>query len=80
MIKIILKTNVNIQKKIILQMSTITRHKLEDHEKYLKKDLFFTENKWPQFNLLFKDIKKLSKKIPLKSKVVFRKKFTLWWL
>ncbi len=59
-------------------MSTISRQKLEDHEKYLKKDLFFTENKWPQFNLLFKDIKKLSKKIPLKSKVVFLERNLLY--
>ena len=42
-------------------MSTITRHKLEDHEKYLKQDLFFTENKCPQFYLLFKDIKIVKK-------------------
>ena len=59
-------------------MSTISKQKLEDHEKYLKKDLFFTENKWPQFNLLFKDIKKLSKKIPLKSKVVFLERNLLY--
>jgi SAM-dependent methyltransferase len=31
------------------------------HEKYLKKNVFFCHNKWPHFNLLFNDIKKLSK-------------------
>ena len=33
---------------------------LINHEKALKKDIFFTETKWPHFNLLFKDLKKLS--------------------
>ena len=64
-------------KKIILQMSTISKQKLEDHEKYLKKDLFFTENKWPQFNLLFEDIKKLSRN-PIKIKSCFLERNLLY--
>ena len=31
-----------------------------EHEKFLKKKIFFTETKWPHFNLLFKDLKKFS--------------------
>lgn len=34
--------------------------KLKDHIDTLKKEVFFTESKWPHFNLLFKDLKKLS--------------------
>ena len=30
------------------------------HENALKKDIFFTKEKWPHFNLLFNDIKKLA--------------------
>ena len=29
---------------------------------FLKKKVFFTETKWPHFNLLFNDIKKFNKK------------------
>ena len=36
-------------------------NKLNQHENFLKKKVFFTETKWPHFNLLFNDIKKLSK-------------------
>ena len=36
--------------------------KLKKHEKALKEEVFFTTNRWPHFNLLFDDIKKLSKK------------------
>ena len=43
---------------------------LSSHEKALKKNVFFTENKWPHFNLLFKDINKISKKIKVNSTVV----------
>lgn len=31
------------------------------HEKFLKKKVFFCENKWPHFDLLFKDINKFRK-------------------
>jgi hypothetical protein len=36
--------------------------KLKKHEKTLKEKVFFTKDRWPHFNLLFDDIKKLSKK------------------
>ena len=36
---------------------------LIEHEKFLKKKIFFTEKKWPHFNLIFDDIKILSKKM-----------------
>ena len=45
-------------------------NKLNQHENYLKKKVFFTETKWPHFNLLFNDIKKLSKLIKTDSCVV----------
>ncbi len=35
---------------------------LDQHEKYLKKNVFFTKSKWPHFNLLFEDINILKKK------------------
>ena len=31
-----------------------------EHENFLKKKIFFTETKWPHFNLLFEDLKKFS--------------------
>ena len=33
---------------------------LKEHIKSLKKNVFFTDTKWPHFNLLFDDLKKLS--------------------
>ena len=44
--------------------------KLNTHENFLKKKIFFTNTKWPHFDLLFNDIKKLSKSIKRKSCVV----------
>ncbi len=35
---------------------------IKKHEKALKEKVFFTKNRWPHFDLLFNDIKKLSKK------------------
>ena len=32
---------------------------LKDHEEYLRKNLFFTSNKWPQYDLLLKKVKKI---------------------
>ena len=43
---------------------------LDEHEKFLKKNIFFTETKWPHFNLVFDDIKSLSKSIKKKSIIV----------
>lgn len=43
---------------------------LNSHEKALKENVFFTKSKWPHFNLLFKDINKISKNLQNKSVVV----------
>ena len=37
------------------------KNKITKHEEALKNDIFFTKKRWPHFNLLFNDIKKLSK-------------------
>ncbi len=42
---------------------------IKDHEKILREEIFFTNTKWPHFDLLFDDIKKLSKKF-LKKKTI----------
>ena len=44
--------------------------KLKNHDLTLKKEVFFTEDKWPHFELLFKDIKKLSNNLNKKSNVL----------
>ena len=36
---------------------------LKNHEKALKENVFFTKIKWPHFNLLFKDVNLISRKI-----------------
>ena len=36
---------------------------LKRHEKFLREKVYFVKTKWPQFDLLFKDINKISKKI-----------------
>ena len=41
---------------------------IEKHEEALKKNVFFTQDRWPHFHLLFKDIKKFSKQ--KKNKVI----------
>jgi len=43
---------------------------LIEHEKFLKNTIFFTKKKWPHFNLIFDDIKKLSKKVKKNSTIV----------
>ena len=35
--------------------------KLNNHEQILRNEIFFTKNKWPHFDLLFEDLKKISK-------------------
>lgn len=42
---------------------------IAEHEKILKEEVFFTKKKWPHFDLLFEDIKNISKKF-LKTKTV----------
>ncbi len=51
---------------------------LNDHENYLKKNIFFTKNKWPHFNLIFDDIKKLSKKIKSNKTIVSLERNSLY--
>ncbi len=51
---------------------------LKDHEEYLRKNLFFTSNKWPQYNLLFKDVKKISKRLKKKQKVLILERTNLY--
>jgi len=51
---------------------------LNDHENYLRKNLFFTSNKWPQYNLLFEDIKKISRKLKKKQKVLILERTNLY--
>lgn len=43
---------------------------LLDHEKILKRDVFFINTKWPHFDILFKNIKKISSSLKKKSVVV----------
>ncbi len=50
-------------------METINKKKLSKHDNFLKKNVFFLKTKWPHFDILFKDIKKLSLSLP-KSKSV----------
>ncbi len=47
-----------------------TNSKINDHEKILKENVFFTKSKWPHFNLLFQDIKKFSKNTSINKTVV----------
>ncbi len=54
------------------------KNKLIKHEIYLRDNVFFTKKKWPHFNLLFKDIKKLSKKFKPKSKILFIERTNLY--
>lgn len=39
---------------------------LNNHEKILKKNVFFIKSKWPHFDILFKDIKSLAKNKKIK--------------
>lgn len=43
---------------------------LKKHEQYLKKNVFFVDSKWPQFDILFQDIKNLSKKVNSKTNIL----------
>jgi len=51
---------------------------LDEHEKFLKKKIFFTKTKWPHFNLIFDDLKNFSKKIKKNSTVVSLERNTLY--
>lgn len=54
------------------------RKKLLIHEKFLRKNIFFSNNKWPQYNLLIDDIKSLSKKLKKNSKILFLERTHLY--
>ena len=51
---------------------------LKNHEKYLRKDLFLTDTKWPQYNLLFEDIKRLAKIFKKNKKIIFLERNLLY--
>ena len=53
------------------------KYNLANHEEALRENIFFTKNKWPHFDLLFSDIKKLSKKYK-KKKVLFLERTNLY--
>ena len=36
-------------------------NKLKAHDKVLRNEVFFVNNKWPHFEILFNDIKKFSR-------------------
>ena len=42
-------------------------NKIKKHEEFLKKNIFFTYTKWPQFNLLINEIKKFSQSKRIKN-------------
>ena len=46
------------------------KKRLDEHEKVLKEEIFFTKQKWPHFDLLFKDIKYLSKKFHKNNSII----------
>ena len=52
--------------------------RLLNHEKYLRKKIFFSNTKWPQYNLLINDIKLLSKKTKKNSKILFLERTNLY--
>ena len=53
------------------------KNSLAKHEKVLRESIFFTKDKWPHFDLLFSDLKKLSKKYKHK-KVLFLERTNLY--
>ncbi len=53
------------------------KHDLIKHEKALRNYIFFTKHKWPHFDLLFSDMKRLSKKYK-KKKVLFLERTNLY--
>jgi len=51
---------------------------LKNHEKALKENVFFTKIKWPHFNLLFKDVNLISRKIKKNSTVLNLERTSLY--
>lgn len=52
-------------------MNKYTVKELDDHIDYLKKNVFFVNTKWSHFDILFKDLIKLSKTIKKNTNIVF---------
>ena len=51
---------------------------LDIHENFLKKQVFFTFSKWPQYDLLFNDIKYLAKKLKKNHKALLLERTNLY--
>ena len=51
---------------------------LKKHEKVLKRDVFQTHNKWPHFNLIFEDIKKINKNLKKNSNILALERTNLY--
>ena len=51
---------------------------LKKQKKYLRKELFLTDTKWPQYNLLFDDIKRLAKQFKKDKSIVFLERNLLY--
>ncbi len=51
---------------------------LEKHEKYLREKVFYTNSKWPHFNLIFKDLKKFAKNSKKNSVIVSLERNSLY--
>ena len=52
--------------------------KLKKHDKTLKNEVFFINDKWPHFELLFKDIKRLSKNLNKNSNILSLERTSLY--
>ena len=52
--------------------------KLIQHENILRKEVFFVEKKWPHFDILFKNIKQISKRLKKNSVVVSLERGSLY--
>ena len=52
--------------------------KIDDHENYLRNNIFYTNNKWPQYNLLIDDIKTLSKNTKKNKRILFIERRNLY--
>lgn len=53
-------------------------NELTKHDKALKEEVFFVKDKWPHFELLFKDVKKLSKALGKNSKILSLERANLY--
>lgn len=51
---------------------------LEKHEKFLREKVFYTNSKWPHFNLIFKDLKQFAEKLKRNSVIVSLERNSLY--